>query len=365
MTETGSGVVYDGVPLDGVDVRIADDGEIHVGGAMLLRAYRRADADVDPLTSGWLATGDLGGWLPDGRLRVDGRRSDLIISGGENVWPEPVERAIRRDPRVADVAVAGTPDPEWGQVVTAYVVPAGDQVPTLDELRRAVGEVLPAYCAPRLVQAGRVDPDHAARQATAIVAATEQPHGDRAHQPLPARGRSGITSASGRAARCSGVSPPHTPSRSPVCRAWARQAARISQRTADADGLAVRGRVEPQRRVVARAQRLGLALCPRPGERHHDTAHALMMNKGCHGDPANYPFGAFGPFADRVSRRLTSRRSIWVGTVSNPRLCTPSSAMRLSTPRFGVAANERRRSEQRCGGAQTTLPRTPAPPSMT
>ncbi len=151
MTETGSGVVYDGVPLDGVEVRISDDGEIGLRGPMLMRAYRRADHDDDPLVDGWLATGDLGGWLPDGRLRVDGRRSDLIISGGENVWPEPVERVLRAHPAVADVAVAGTPDPEWGQLVTAYVVPAGDQAPTLDALRTAVRETLPAYCAPRLL----------------------------------------------------------------------------------------------------------------------------------------------------------------------------------------------------------------------
>jgi O-succinylbenzoic acid--CoA ligase len=151
MTETGSGVVYDGVPLEGVDIRLADDGEIHVRGPMLLRAYRSADADVDPRTDGWLATGDLGRWRPDGRLAVDGRRSDLIISGGENVWPEPVERAIRRDPRVADVVVAGTPDPEWGQLVTAYVVPVTGPPPTLDDVRRVVREVLPAYCAPRLL----------------------------------------------------------------------------------------------------------------------------------------------------------------------------------------------------------------------
>ena len=98
MTETGSGVVYDGVPLDGVESRISDDGEIHLRGPMLLRAYRSADHDVDPLANGWLATGDLGGWHPDGRLRVDGRRGDLIISGGENVWPEPVERVLPRPP---------------------------------------------------------------------------------------------------------------------------------------------------------------------------------------------------------------------------------------------------------------------------
>jgi o-succinylbenzoate---CoA ligase len=151
MTETGSGVVYDGKPLDGVEVRLAADGEILVGGPTLLRAYRRADTDVDPLREGWFATDDLGRWLPDGRLHVEGRRSDLIISGGENVWPEPVERAIRLHPRVADVAVAGTPDPEWGQLVTAYVVPSGRDAPTLDELRRAVGETLPGYCAPRVL----------------------------------------------------------------------------------------------------------------------------------------------------------------------------------------------------------------------
>jgi O-succinylbenzoic acid--CoA ligase len=151
LTETGSGIVYDGVPLGDVDVHLTDDGEVHVRGPMLLRAYRGVDVDVDPRADGWLATGDLGRWLPDGRLHVDGRRSDLIISGGENVWPEPVERAIGRDPRVAGVAVAGTPDAEWGQLVTAYVVATGDRAPTLDDLRARVREVLPAYCAPRLL----------------------------------------------------------------------------------------------------------------------------------------------------------------------------------------------------------------------
>jgi O-succinylbenzoic acid--CoA ligase len=145
MTETGSGVVYDGRPLAGVDVRLDADGEISVRGPMLLRAYR--DGTV-PLQRGWFATGDLGRWDADGRLLVEGRRSDLIVSGGENVWPEPVESVLRRHPGVADVAVAGEPDPEWGQAVTAYVVAAGDP-PTLDELRGAVKQVLAPHCAPR------------------------------------------------------------------------------------------------------------------------------------------------------------------------------------------------------------------------
>ena len=145
MTETGSGVVYDGRPLDGVDVHIDDDGQIHLRGPMLLRTYRDG---TDPLVDGWLATGDIGGWSDDGRLHVDGRRGDLIITGGENVWPEPLEALLRGQPGVADIAVAGMPDDEWGQVVTAFVVPRGEP-PSLDDLRSYVKEHLPPYCAPR------------------------------------------------------------------------------------------------------------------------------------------------------------------------------------------------------------------------
>lgn len=147
LTETGSGVVYDRYPLDGVELRIADPvdgvGEVQVRGPMLLRCYRDGR---DPRTpDGWLPTGDLGELAPDGALHVHGRADDLIITGGENVWPEPVEAVLREVPGVVDVAVAGTPDPEWGQVVTAHVV--GEA--TLDALRDAVKQQLPAFCAPR------------------------------------------------------------------------------------------------------------------------------------------------------------------------------------------------------------------------
>jgi O-succinylbenzoic acid--CoA ligase len=148
MTETGSGVVYDGVPLPGVEVRVDEAGEVHVRGPMLLRAYRDGHDPKD--ADGWLATGDLGHWLPDGRLHVDGRRGDLIITGGENVWPEAVEAALLEHAAVADVAVSGKNDPEWGQRVVAFVVPApGAPAPALDELRAWVKERLPAFAAPR------------------------------------------------------------------------------------------------------------------------------------------------------------------------------------------------------------------------
>jgi O-succinylbenzoic acid--CoA ligase len=150
MTETGSGVVYDGVALDGVDVKIVD-GEIVVRGPMLLRCYRSARDEHDPRDAeGWFATGDGGSFDADGRLVVDGRLSDMIISGGENVWPAPVEDALRTHPGVVDVAVAGRPDPDWGERVVAFVIPSAPEAPpSLDELRAAVKEVLPAFCAPR------------------------------------------------------------------------------------------------------------------------------------------------------------------------------------------------------------------------
>jgi len=155
MTETGSGVVYDGVPLDGVEIRVAPDGEILIRCPMMMRGYRDAANTATPIDAdGWLHTGDLGGWHEDDsgarRLHVDGRAGDLIITGGENVWPEVVEGALATHPAVADVAVAASPDPEWGQRVTAWIV-AADPVnpPTLAALRAHVAETLPSFMAPR------------------------------------------------------------------------------------------------------------------------------------------------------------------------------------------------------------------------
>jgi O-succinylbenzoic acid--CoA ligase len=148
MTETGSGVVYDGRALDGVDVRVDAVGEIHVRGPMLLRSYRNGDDPKD--AGGWLATGDIGAIEPDGTLRVDGRADDMIVTGGENVWPDAVEAVLARHPAVAEAAVVGRPDAEWGMRVTAVVVPVDPAAPpTLDELRASVKESLPAYAAPK------------------------------------------------------------------------------------------------------------------------------------------------------------------------------------------------------------------------
>lgn len=152
MTETGSGVVYDGVPLGGVEVRLGDGtvgevGEVLVRGPTLLRCYR--DGTDPKLVGGWLATGDAGRF-DDGRLHVDGRMAEVVVTGGEKVWPAQVEGILRSHGKVADVAVGGRPDPEWGQRVVAYVVPADPTAPpTLDELRAHVRADLAPWAAPR------------------------------------------------------------------------------------------------------------------------------------------------------------------------------------------------------------------------
>lgn len=147
MTETAGGVVYDGVPLDGTEVRSDGDGRLHLRGPSLLRCYRDGVDPKDP--EGWLPTGDIGE-VVDGRVTVHGRADDLIVTGGENVWPASVEEILRSHPGVADVAVAGRPDQEWGQRVVAVIVPHDPAAsPNLDELRACVKQTLPAYAAPR------------------------------------------------------------------------------------------------------------------------------------------------------------------------------------------------------------------------
>ncbi len=155
LTETGGGVVYDGAPLPGVEVE-AHDGELWVRSPTLLRGYRRADGTVDdPRVDGWLPTGDSGAVAADGTVTVFGRQGDMIVTGGENVWPEAVEAVLRRLPGVAEVAVAGRPDPEWGQRVEAWIVPADPSTPpALDALRAAVAAELAPWAAPRRLHLG-------------------------------------------------------------------------------------------------------------------------------------------------------------------------------------------------------------------
>jgi len=115
-----------GRPLPGLEIRIAEGGEIRVRGATLAAGYLAPGrARPDPLDldgEGWLRTGDLGRIDEQGELHVTGRRSDRIVSGGVTVDAREVEEALLSLPGVADAAVVGLPDPEWGERVAALVV---------------------------------------------------------------------------------------------------------------------------------------------------------------------------------------------------------------------------------------------------
>lgn len=153
LTESSGGVVYDGRPLAGTRARIDPrDQGIQLRGPTLMLGYRfDGEGTAAAFTEdGWLRTFDAGLLDPEGRLRVLGRLDDLIKTGGERVWPDEVEHALRDHAKVADASVAGRIDPEWGQRVVAYVVPADPaSPPTLQELRDHVSITLPRHKAPR------------------------------------------------------------------------------------------------------------------------------------------------------------------------------------------------------------------------
>ena len=152
MTETCGGVVYAGRPLAGVEVRASTDGELLVRGPTLMRRYR-----LDPEATatafdadGWLRTGDGGDVGADGAVHVRGKLADVIVSGGEKIWPAEVEAALSAHPEVAAVMVAASPDREWGQRVVARVVPRRRGAPpSLESLNAFAGDTIARHKLPR------------------------------------------------------------------------------------------------------------------------------------------------------------------------------------------------------------------------
>jgi len=149
------------VSLPGVAIRIARDdggdapcgcaGEIELRGPTLLSGYHeRPEATATAFRDGWLRTGDVGRLDAAGRLTVLDRRSDLIVSGGENVYPAEVERVLLEHPDVLDAGVAGLADPEFGARPAAWVVLRDGAKPDLADFCR---ERLAAYKIPRAFHA--------------------------------------------------------------------------------------------------------------------------------------------------------------------------------------------------------------------
>jgi acyl-CoA synthetase (AMP-forming)/AMP-acid ligase II len=172
MTETGGQTILrpaDHDPADeeklasagteavGLQVRVVDDrdrplpqgevGEIVCRGPSVMRGYwNRPDATAEALRGGWMHTGDLGHRDRRGYLHITDRRNDMVITGGENVYPREVEAVLAEHPDVGEVAVLGLPDPRWGQVVTAVLVDTGADD---EELAGWVRERLASYKVPR------------------------------------------------------------------------------------------------------------------------------------------------------------------------------------------------------------------------
>ncbi len=151
-----------GTPLPQADVKVADVatgepvapgqvGELCARGYLVMRGYHDApELTAEAIdTDGWYHTGDLASMDADGCLRIEGRVKDMIIRGGENIYPREIEDVLFAHPAVAEASVVGIPDPAWGEVVAAFIRPAlGQPQPTVDELRAHCREHLAPYKTP-------------------------------------------------------------------------------------------------------------------------------------------------------------------------------------------------------------------------
>ena len=167
-TETGFGTIATpedlraapgtvGRPLRGSVVRLLDDGgsdvptgttgRIFIGGGMVFEGY--SGGGSKDTIAGMMSTGDLGHFDEEGRLFIDGREDDMVVSGGENVFPAEIEETLARHPDVADVAVLGVEDEQFGQRVMAYVVVQKDAEVTEDDLKGHVKTNLARFKVPR------------------------------------------------------------------------------------------------------------------------------------------------------------------------------------------------------------------------
>lgn len=151
MTETAGGCVYDGRPLDGVQVRLDGNGCVELASPTLATGYLDApEATLQAFHDGWFRTCDLGRLDAQGRLQVLGRADDVIVTGGLNVAPADVEAVLTGLPGVAAACVVGVPDPEWGERVTAAVIAADPgHPPDLGALRAAAHHLLTGAQVPK------------------------------------------------------------------------------------------------------------------------------------------------------------------------------------------------------------------------
>jgi long-chain acyl-CoA synthetase len=151
-----------GLPFPGQDLRIVDPdgnevpqgepGEVVVRGPNVMRGYLGRPADTAAvIVDGWLHTGDIGKVDADGYLSLVGRSKEMIIRGGENIYPKEIEDVLASDPAVLEAAVIGVPDDTWGEVVVAFVQPRPGSTIDVEELKRRCAESLSGYKRPKTI----------------------------------------------------------------------------------------------------------------------------------------------------------------------------------------------------------------------
>lgn len=141
------------VDAEGAPVEPGEAGEIIVRGDVVMRGYwNNPEATAEALREGWLYTGDVGTFDDQGYLYLLDRTKDMVVSGGNNVYPREVEEILITHPAVASVVVFGIPDEYWGEAVHAVVVTESGHEVTAEELIRFCGENLAGYKKPKAVE---------------------------------------------------------------------------------------------------------------------------------------------------------------------------------------------------------------------
>ncbi|MGB6838325.1 MAG: long-chain fatty acid--CoA ligase [Dehalococcoidia bacterium] len=152
-----------GLPLRGQPMKIVDDnmnelppgefGEIVVKGPnVMMGYYNNPEATTETIVNGWVRTGDIGYTDEDGYFFIVDRKKEMIIRGGENIYPREVEEVLFTHPKIVEAAVIGRPDPIWGEEVVAVIVPQPGQTLTPEEVQEFCKERMASYKAPRQVE---------------------------------------------------------------------------------------------------------------------------------------------------------------------------------------------------------------------
>ena len=140
------------VDESGADAAPGVAGEIIVKGDQVLSGYwKNPEATQASFTDGWFHTGDVGRWDAEGYLYIVDRKKDMILTGGENVYPREVEEVLYRHPAVGEAAVIGAPDPKWGEKVVAVIAARAGHDVTGADLVAFCREEIASYKKPRHV----------------------------------------------------------------------------------------------------------------------------------------------------------------------------------------------------------------------